>query len=231
MPPTTQVPIVSARTDIKAASRTRTEDIRLQLADEIVKGELAPGTQLDEMGLAGRFNVSRTPIREALRQLETSGLVELKPHRGCFVTYLSAEKLQEMFVAMAEMEAICAGLAAINMTHKERRELESLLEALAEPMRKGDPQRYHELNDEFHNAIYTGSHNSYLAELTLATRRRLAPFRRAQFRTLGRLARSQTEHTNIVEAILRGDRDAAAEVMRSHIDTVRNAFDTYVEQL
>lgn len=231
MPPPTQVPIVSAKSNLKTASRTRTEDIRLQLADEIVKGDLTPGIQLDEMGLAARFKVSRTPIREALRQLETSGLVELKPHRGCFVTYLSADKLQEMFVAMAEMEAICAGLAAINMTHKERRDLEALLEALAEPMRKGDPQRYHELNDEFHNAIYTGSHNSYLAELTLATRRRLAPFRRAQFRTLGRLARSQSEHTNIVEAILRGDRDAAAEVMRSHIDTVRNAFDTYVEQL
>ncbi len=231
MSPTTQVPIVSVKTEIKPASRTRTEDIRLQLADEIVKGDLVPGTQLDEMGLAARFKVSRTPIREALRQLETSGLVELKPHRGCFVTRLSADKLQEMFVAMAEMEAICAGLAAINMTRQERRDLEALLETLAEPMRKGDPQRYHELNEEFHNAIYAGSHNSYLAELTLTTRRRLAPFRRAQFRTLGRLARSQAEHTDIVEAILRGDRDAAADVMRSHIDTVRNAFDTYVEQL
>ncbi|WP_049792659.1 GntR family transcriptional regulator [Polymorphum gilvum] len=210
--------------------RTRTEDIRLQLADEIVRGELAPGTQLDEMGLATRFRVSRTPIREALRLLETSGLVELKPHRGCFVASLSAEKLEELFVAMAELEAVCAGLAAVNMTPDERKALEVLLDAMAEPMRAGDPQRYHELNERFHNAIYDGSHNGHLAGLTLATRIRLAPFRRAQFRTLGRLARSQEEHARIVDAILRGDRKGATDVMRAHIDTVRISFETYVHQ-
>ncbi|WP_321500054.1 GntR family transcriptional regulator [Breoghania sp.] len=211
-------------------SRTRTEDIRLQLADEIVKGELVPGTQLDEMGLAARFGVSRTPIREALRQLEASGLVEQKPHCGAFVAKLSPERLDEMFIVMAELEALCAGLAAVNMSADERRELEAILADLAGVMRQGDPQRYHELNEAFHNAIYAGSHNAYLAELTLATRLRLAPFRRAQFRTLGRLAKSQAEHTTIVETIARGDRAGAAELMRTHIDTVKISFDTYVEQ-
>lgn len=222
---------MSVETKPQKSGRTRTEDIRLQLADEIVNGDLAPGTQLDEMGLAARFNVSRTPIREALRQLEISGLVELKPHRGCSVTHLSPENLKEMFVAMAEMEAVCAGLAAINMTRNERQELQELLNALDELTRKGDPQAYHELNDRFHNAIYDGSHNRYLADLTRATRLRLAPFRRAQFRNLGRLAKSQSEHTEIVEAILRGNRTAAAEVMRRHIDTVKLSFDAYVEHL
>ncbi|WP_321343417.1 GntR family transcriptional regulator [Breoghania sp.] len=211
-------------------SRTRTEDIRLQLADEIVKGELVPGTQLDEMGLAARFGVSRTPIREALRQLEASGLVEQKPHCGSFVAELSQERLREMFIAMAELEAICAGLAAVHMSADERRALEDILEDLAQMMRQGDPQGYHELNEIFHNAIYAGSHNQYLAELTLATRRRLAPFRRAQFRTLGRLAKAQAEHTTIVETIARGDRRGAAELMRAHIDTVKLSFDTYVGQ-
>ncbi|WP_319772385.1 GntR family transcriptional regulator [Breoghania sp.] len=211
-------------------SRTRTEDIRLQLADEIVKGDLVPGTQLDEMGLAARFGVSRTPIREALRQLEASGLVEQKPHYGAFVSKLSPERLDEMFIVMAELEALCAGLAAINMSADERRELEIMLEDLAGVMRQGDPQRYHELNEAFHNAIYAGSHNAYLAELTLATRLRLAPFRRAQFRTLGRLAKSQAEHRTIVETIARGDQRGAADLMRAHIDTVKISFDTYVEQ-
>ncbi|POF34270.1 GntR family transcriptional regulator [Roseibium marinum] len=215
----------------KAASRTRAEDIRLQLADEIVEGALTPGQQLDEKGLACRFGVSRTPIREALRLLETSGLVELRPHRGCFVKELSPESLHEMFVAMAELEAACAGLAAIHMTREERGDLQALLEQLAEIMRSGDPQRYHVHNEDFHSAIYSGSHNGYLASLTLQTRQRLAPFRRAQFRTLGRLKKSQTEHVGIVNAILRGQRDEAAKAMRDHIDIVEINFARYQTQI
>lgn len=216
---------------LRKPGRTRTEDIRLQLADEIVKGDLPPGMQLDEMSLATRFGVSRTPIREALRQLETSGLVEQRPHRGSFVAQLSPERLEEMFVAMAELEAVCAGLAAVNMTVADRRGLEEILAGMVEPMQHGDPQRYHEANEVFHSAIYEGSHNRYLVELTTTTRRRLAPFRRAQFRALGRLARSQAEHTAIVEAILRGDRRGAMDVMRAHIDTVKVSFDSYIEHL
>ncbi|WP_248304780.1 GntR family transcriptional regulator [Breoghania sp. L-A4] len=205
--------------------------MRLQLADEIVSGTLKPGQQLDEMSLAARFNASRTPVREALRQLETSGLVEMRPHRGSFVAALSAQMLEEMFVAMAELESACAGLAALNMNAAERRALEEILANMAEEMRAGEPMRYHALNELFHNAIYEGSHNGYLADLTRATRLRLAPFRRAQFRALGRLARSQAEHSRVVEAILRGDRRGAQDVMRAHIDTVKLAFDDYVEQL
>ncbi len=214
-----------------ARNRTRAEDIRLQLADEIVAGTLQPGQQLDEMSLAARFNTSRTPVREALRQLETSGLVEMRPHRGSFVARLSTQMLDHMFVAMAELEAVCAGLAARNMNAGERRALEELLAGMAVEMRAGEPMRYHALNELFHNAIYDGSHNGYLADLTRATRMRLAPFRRAQFRALGRLAQSQAEHARVVEAILRGDRRGAQDGMRDHIDTVKLAFDEYVEQL
>ncbi len=208
-------------------SRTRSEDIRLQIADEIVEGKLPPGAQLDEKSLAARFGVSRTPIREALRLLETSGLVELRPHRGCFVKEVSADTLHELFVAMAELEASCAGLAALNMSAAERKSLERLLDDLGMVMRAGDPLRYHRLNEDFHSAIYSGSHNSCLKELALHTRQRLAPFRRAQFKSLGRLAKSQKEHVGIVNAILRGDRLGASEAMRSHIDIVEATFSTY----
>lgn len=210
-------------------SRTRTEDLRLQLADEIVRGDLAPGAPLDEMGIAARFNVSRTPVREALRQLAASGLVEIRPHRGAVVAQLSHDKLHEMFVAMAELEAVCAGLAASAMTAVERRNLEEIHGLLRDLVRSGDPQRYHEINESFHTAIYFGAHNGHLAEITLATRTRLQPFRRAQFRTLGRLAKSYSEHDRIVQAILRGDRDGAAAAMREHIDTVETAFERYVD--
>jgi DNA-binding GntR family transcriptional regulator len=212
-------------------ARTRTEDIRLQIADEIVRGDLAPGLQLDETGLAARFGVSRTPIREALRQLETSGLVEQRPHRGSVVARPTPERLTDLFVAMAELEAVCAGLAAENMTARERRELDAIHASLCDLVSRGDPQRYHEENQRFHAALYAGGHNRHLAELTLQTRTRLAPFRRAQFRTIGRLAGSWTEHDAIVEAIHRGDRDAAAAAMRAHILTVGEAFEQYSSEV
>ncbi|MBH0236787.1 GntR family transcriptional regulator [Methylobrevis albus] len=209
--------------------RTRTEDLRLQLADEILRGDLPPGTPLDEVRIAARYGVSRTPVREALRQLSASGLIEVRPHRGAVVARLSPEKLEELFTAMAELEAVCAGLAAIRMLANERRELERVHDALGELVRSGDPQRYHELNEAFHNAVYLGAHNGHIAELTLATRLRLQPFRRAQFRNLGRLARSYSEHDRVVQAILRGDRDGASQAMREHIGTVKTSVDEYVD--
>ncbi|HWJ73522.1 MAG TPA: GntR family transcriptional regulator [Kaistia sp.] len=209
--------------------RTRTEDLRLQLADEIVRGTFAPGDPLDEAGLAARYGVSRTPVREALRQLAASGLVEIRPHRGAIVTRPSESRLMEMFIVMAELESLCAALAAEAMSLLERRELERVHRVLGELVKSGDPLRYAEANERFHGAIYAGAHNGYLAELTLATRARLAPFRRAQFRRVGRLADSFDEHDRIVESILRGDREQATREMRSHIGTVKEAFDRYME--
>src|SRR5450759_3188162 len=103
---------------------TRAEELRLQLADEIVRGALPPGAALDETDIAKRFNVSRTPVREALRQLAASGLVDARAHRGAVVARPSLDRLTGMFEAMAELEAICAGLAAERMPAVEGNRLE-----------------------------------------------------------------------------------------------------------
>jgi len=94
----------------------------------------------------------------------------------------------------------------------------------AEPRRTDDLV---DLNDAFHNAIYAGSQNGYIAEITLATRVRVQPFRRAQFRNLGRLAKSHAEHDRVVVAIMRGDRVGAAAAMRAHIELVRGEYEIY----
>lgn len=209
--------------------KTRTEALRLQLADEIVSGALEPGTPLDEQELAARFGVSRTPVREAIRQLSASGLVSVRPHRGAVVALPTPRQLNDMFEAMAELEGLCAGMAARNMTVAERHALEALHEELRVLVREGDPLRYHEKNEAFHTAIYAGSHNSYLADITLMTRTRVAPFRRAQFRAAGRLSGSYEEHDLVVQAIMRGDQAGASEAMRNHIGVVRDAFHSYAE--
>jgi DNA-binding GntR family transcriptional regulator len=206
---------------------TRAEELRLQLADDIVRGALPPGSPLDESEIARRFNVSRTPVREALRQLAVSGLVFSRAHRGAVVARPSLERLAGMFEAMAELEAICAGLAAERMPPAERQALEAVHEELRLLSYTGNPDRFHEVNERFHNAIYAGSQNSYIAEMTLATRVRVQPFRRAQFRNLGRLAKSHAEHDRVVVAIMRGDRNGAASAMRAHIELVRDEYEIY----
>jgi DNA-binding GntR family transcriptional regulator len=211
--------------------KTRAEELRAQLADDIVRGTLTPGQTLDEMELARRFGVSRTPVREAIRQLAASGLVDTRPHRGAVVARPSHERILGMFEAMAELEALCAGLAAERMTASERHALETVHEELRVLIYGGDPQRYHEVNEAFHATIYAGAHNDYLAEMTFTTRSRVQPFRRAQFRLLGRLAKSHVEHDRIVLAILRGDRAGAAAAMRAHIITVGAECEAYAESL
>ncbi len=206
---------------------TRAEELRLQLADEIVRGVLPPGAALDETDIARRFGVSRTPVREALRQLVASGLVEARAHRGAVVAQPSIERLTGMFEAMAELEALCAGLAAERMTPAERHGLEAVHEELRVLSHAGNPDRFHEVNERFHNAIYAGSQNGYIAEITLSTRVRVQPFRRAQFRNLGRLAKSHAEHDRVVVAILRGDKTGAAAAMRAHIELVRDEYEIY----
>jgi len=206
---------------------TRAEELRLQLADEIVCGLLPPGAALDETDIARRFGVSRTPVREALRQLAASGLIDARAHRGAVVARPSIERLTGMFEAMAELEAVCAGFAAERMAPADRQALEAIHEELRVLSYTGNPDRFHEVNERFHNAIYAGSKNGYVAEITLATRVRVQPFRRAQFRNLGRLAKSHAEHDRVVIAILRGDKSGAAAAMRAHIELVRDEYEIY----
>ena len=206
---------------------TRAEEVRARLADDIVDGKLSPGMPLDETEIAASYGVSRTPLREAIRDLAAMGLVETRPHRSAIVTRPSPEHLRQMFQVMAELEALCAGQAAAHMTPAERRDLEAIHQGLAQILKENDPSHYHVLNEKFHAAIYAGSHNAYLVEITLATRRRLSPFRRAQFLTAGRLAKSYDEHDAILVAILQGNRDHAAEAMRSHILTVEDSYEEY----
>jgi len=211
---------------LQRSPRTSAEQIRQTLAARIISGDLAPGTPLDEQGLAAEFSVSRTPIREALRLLRASGLVEQRPHSSAVVAKPDEATLAGMFEVMAYLEALCAGLSAVSMSVGERQALAAHHTAMAAMVRAGNAQAYVEANETFHSLIYQGAHNLYLLELTAATRQRLQPFRRAQFSTLGRLGHSHREHTAVVEAILRGDRADAENAMRGHISTVEHTYQT-----
>src|SRR5437899_5225371 len=157
VPPSGAEPETPVRRVDRAAPQpdkvTRAEELRLQLADEIVRGVLAPGSGLDETDIARRFGVSRTPVREALRQLVASGLVEARAHRGAVVAQPSIERLTGMFEAMAELEALCAGLAAERMSPAERHRLEAAHEDLRVLSYAVNPDRLHEGTERFLNGI------------------------------------------------------------------------------
>jgi DNA-binding GntR family transcriptional regulator len=204
--------------------RTTVEAIRLEIARRIVSGDVQPGAALDETGLANEFDVSRTPVREALRQLASSGLVEQRAHRSAIVTKPDEETLAGMFAVMGHLEGLCARLCAILMRAPERHGLEAMHDAMGAMVRAGDKAAYTIANDAFHGLIYDGARNGYLAEITRATRMRVQPFRRAQFEALGRLAASHAEHGEVVEAILRGNGEAAESAMRAHLGLVEDAW-------
>ncbi len=206
---------------------TRLNQVREALADDILSGRLAAGTRLDEASLAKRFAVSRTPVREALRELAATGLISSRPHQGAVVAAVSAERLADIFEAVAELEATCARLCALKMTAADRRQLEEMHRHCRELVRSGDAERYHAANAAFHAAIHRGSRNAVLEEAVATMRNRFAPLSRAQFRETGRLAQSFAEHEEIVRAILRGDGDQAYRGTLRHLTNVRYAFDDY----
>jgi DNA-binding GntR family transcriptional regulator len=208
-------------------NQTLAERLAGEIADAILNAVFAPGFRLDEQLLAQRYGVSRTPVREALRQLATTGLIDMRPRRGAIVARVTPAELEALFVAMGEMEATCARLAAMSMTPVERRRLAALHERMAELVHAGDPDPYALANQGFHESIYAGAHNAVLAQFAAQLRRRLAPFRRAQFRTPGRLPRSHAEHDAVVKAILAGDSTTAHAAMLHHVSLVEDAYDTF----
>jgi DNA-binding GntR family transcriptional regulator len=210
---------------------TATDRVRTVLADEIVRGLIGPGVPLDEASIAQRFEVSRTPVREAIRQLEVIGFVEARPHRGAVVPSFTAERISEMFAVMAELEALCAREAALRSTPEERNRLTAAHEACRIAALGGDIPVYYETNLAFHDTVYAISHNGFLAEVTLGVRNRVAPFRKAQFQSTGRLKQSVSEHEEVVEAILSGNADRAAAAMRDHLRYVRTSVDAVAPNL
>lgn len=194
-----------------------TPRLREALEDDIVSGRLRPGQRLDEVGLAERFDVSRTPIREALIQLASSGLVEIKPRRGAFVTLLGPRALIESFELMAEIEAACARLAARRMSPEDGAALEVAHAACAAAVKAGDQAAYYPANAAFHQAIYAATANRVLAEEARRLQLRLQPYRRLQLRVPRRMDASFAEHEAILRALLAGHEEAAAEHLRAHV--------------
>ena len=197
--------------------KSRSETLRDAIEEMIAVGKYAPGQHLDETELAEAFGVSRTPIRETLIGLASRGLVVIRPRRGAVVAEFGPQQLVEMFEVMSELEASCSRLAARRMTPMEQAALVAAHAACDAARTSLEADEYYYKNEAFHEAIYTGSHNQFLIDQTRALYRRLRPYRRLQLRVRDRIATSYSEHGAVVEAILQGDGEKAAQLTRDHV--------------
>lgn len=196
--------------------------VKKNIEDDIVFGHLLPGTKLDEQELCDRYNVSRTPIREALKLLAADGLVEIRPRRGAIVPKIEPLVLCEMFEVMAELEGMCGRLAARRIQPDEKANLIELHHRCEQYLIDQDSENYYEENKNFHFAIYHASHNSFLIEQASSLHKRLHPYRRLQLRVHNRMNQSYTEHEALLNAIIEGNELLAEELLKAHV-TVQGA--------
>lgn len=197
--------------------RSNTQRLRDALENAILNGDRVPGERLDPEALGQEFNVSRTPVREAIHQLVASGLVSVQPKKGTFVAEVGIDRLIEMFEVMAELEGMCGRLAARRITALELGELRDALRRCEQAAGNGDTDEYYYENEAFHSCIYAASHNAFLADEARQLKMRLKPYRRLQLKVRHRMQSSLDEHRRIVMAIEAGESQAAEDALRGHV--------------
>lgn len=205
-------------------TRTLADLVFARLQDDIVRGEILPGSKVSETELASRYGVSRGPLREAIRRLESRKLLERVVHVGTRVASLSVNDLIEIYHVREALEGMAARLAAEHMTAEEVRGLydvlaqheqqQDLREDVAYFQREGDL--------DFHYRIIQGSHNATLSQLLIGELYHLVRMYRYQFSTVAnRPQKALNEHRRIVEAIEARDAEMAELLMRRHISSAR----------
>ena len=190
-----------------------------RLRELVLGGDYAPGAALSEVRLAEHFDVSRTPVREALKQLQVEGLVEIRPKVGTFVRRITRREIVEMFQVKEILEGMAARLMAQRGHIPELEILRMNLERSDAATKRDDGAAYAALVHEFHSTIVRGSDNHKLAEHYTGLMNQLA-YHRLVLRSVqhpGRLSRSCAEHRRIVELITQKDGVGAELAMRDHV--------------
>ena len=200
------------------------EQVAERLRTRIYAHELVPGTWVDEQKLAEEYGISRTPMREALKVLASEGLVQLKPRRGCYVTELSEEDLDEIFPVMALLEGRVAYEATSKATAKYITSLEAIHNQLEKSAKQSNIDGFFEANQDFHKALQELAGNRWLQKAIDDLRIVVRLTRRDSLRLDGRVAQSLEEHRAILAAIQKRDAAEASRLMHDHLLSGRMAL-------
>jgi len=193
------------------------DGVAARLRDMVFEGELAPGTFIDELALAAQWQISRTPLREALKVLAAEGLVELIPRRGCRVIELSDADARQLFPVMAMLEGRCALEATLAASDDDLAQLQHLHQGLERCAATRDLDGYYRINHEFHSLVQGLAANRWLDRATGDLRRFMRLWRGRQLKHPGRMDASLNEHRVLLDAIVQRDAPRAERAMHDHL--------------
>ena len=199
-------------------------EVASTLREQIFAGTLAPGSFLDEVALCERLSISRTPLREALKVLTSEGLLRYEPRRGCFVSEVTEQDLDDIFPVIALLEGRCAYEAARNASDADLAELAVLHDRLGEHAQAGRVQDYYATNFAIHEAIIALANNRWLAQAIADLRKILKLSRLQSLGAPGRMAQSLAEHLTVFAAMKSRDSEGADAAMRTHLTRQRDAL-------
>jgi len=200
------------------------QEVAERLRQRIFAHELLPGTWVDEQKLAEQYGISRTPLREALKVLASEGLVILKPRRGCYVTEISPQDLDDIFPLIALLEGRCAAEAVAKMTPADLEQLTAIHERLELSAREERIADFFEANQEFHKTIQELANNRWLLQVIQDLRKVLKLSRLHSLSLEGRLQQSLEEHRTILAALKTGDAPRVEKAMHDHLLSGREAL-------
>ena len=193
----------------------RSEHVYRRLRDAIQRGEFKSGHRVMEIEVADWLNVSRTPVRDAIRRLESEGMLEHEPRNGLVVARLDRQAVMELYVMRETLEGTAARLCAGPASDMEIQDLVDLVER--EQQMRGDFEALARHNLRFHAAIHRGAHNRYLEKSLLAVNDSMGLLGRPLMLLPHRAEAAAAEHARLVEAIQRRDSEAAADAAQSHV--------------
>jgi DNA-binding GntR family transcriptional regulator len=209
---------------LRVVSNSLHEDVASQLRTRIFAGELAPGAFVDEMAWCELLQISRTPLREALKVLAAEGLIRQEPRRGSFVNEVTSQDLDEIFPVIALLEGRCAHEAALKATDADLAALTTLHERLQKAAKAQRINDYYEANFAIHEAIILLANNKWLAQVIGDLRKILKLARLQQLHAPGRLQQSLSEHMAVFAALQARDAQGAEAAMRTHLTRQREAL-------
>ena len=199
-----------------------TERVFSEIEQAILSGIYSVGGQLVESKISLELGVSRTPVREALKQLELEGLVTTIPNKGTFVVGVSTEDILDIYTIRVAVEGISSKLAAERITDSDAKELETLVELQEFYASKGDIFQLLQLDTKFHEIIYEISGSRILKHTLASFHNQLKRARESSLLTTGRTITAVKEHRDIYEAIAAKDANKAKELTELHITNARD---------
>ena len=202
------------RRNIIEKHQTLREKILETIRDAILKGSLKPGEKVAEPELAERFGISRTPIREAFRQLESEGYLTVIPRKGAVVAALSEKDVDEFYAIKSILEGYAAELAATRLSQKEIEKLQAINEKLRNLAAEGDVKNFYRAHNEFHDLFIKAADNQKLAELIQQLGMKFLRLRMASLSAPGRMNISVAEHERLIEAFKMQDGHLAESLVK-----------------